>query len=56
MFQTKFEEKVKTRISCSKRLFWRSFRLWDNSENLLYSRTSSRDNTTGRMRFACWIK
>ena len=42
MFQTKAVEKIKTHILSSVTFFRKSCRLWDNVENILYSRKAHR--------------
>jgi len=43
-FQTKFVEKIKTHILCSKTLFWKSWPLWDNVERHCRARQAKDDN------------
>ena len=55
MFQTKVVEKIKTHILYSVTPFFKkkSFRLWDNVENIV--QPDRPRMTTWRMRISCWI-
>jgi hypothetical protein len=56
MFQTKFVEKIKTRILCSITLFLsrKSCYLWDNVEKYGRAGQATDVNIIRRMRFAYW--
>ena len=51
----KVKEKIKTHILCSITVFRKSCRLWDNGEKLGSARGAKNDDTTWRIRVACWI-
>jgi hypothetical protein len=55
MFQAKVVEEIKTHILCSKIVFRKSCRLWDNLEKSARARQATDDNIIQRMRFECWI-
>jgi hypothetical protein len=55
MFRTKFVEKIKTQIVCSKTFHRKSCRLWDNVEKYVRARQVTDDNIIQGMHFACWI-
>ena len=55
MFQPSVVEKNKIHILWSINLFRKSCCLRDNVENVVKARQATDDNTTGRMRIACWI-
>jgi hypothetical protein len=54
MFQTKVVEKIKTHFMISN-LFLKSCLFVDNVEKCGTAGQATDDNTTRRMRFACWI-
>jgi len=43
VFQKEVVEKIKTHILCSKNLFWKSCRLWDNVEKCRSARQATDD-------------
>ena len=51
----KFVAKIKTHISSSITIFWKSYRLWDSVEKYRRGRQATDDNIIWRKRFACWI-
>jgi hypothetical protein len=55
MFQTKFLEKIKTRILYSISFIGKSFRLWVDVENYGRARQATYDNVIRRMGIACFI-
>jgi len=48
-------EKMKNHFLCSTTFLRKSWRLWDNVEKCGTARQATNDNTTWRVRFACWI-
>jgi len=52
IFQTKFVDKVKTRILCSITFSRISYRLWDNVEKYGRAGQATDGNVIGRMRYS----